>query len=73
MNGLTPDEHRAMELTAELTDLFCTRIVQDGPTRTQDVREFISDIHAIQHTIMGQAAARVHPELYRLLGGVIEP
>lgn len=69
--GLTESEHKAMRLTAELWDLFVQEIVADGPTRTQDTDEFAVQIHAIQHTIMGQAAGRSHPELYRLLGDAL--
>lgn len=67
--GLTPAEHHAMDLTAELWNHLVQNVVADGPTRNMDCAELAAKIHAIQHTIMGQAAARAHSKLYRLLGG----
>lgn len=65
---LTPDEHRALDLTAELARLLLGSIVIDGPARDQDLGEAITHVHSIRHTIMAQAAARAYPEQYRLLG-----
>lgn len=67
-NLLSGDEHRALELTAELARLL-SRIVADGPTAPGDLRELTSNVHAIQQAVMSQAAARAYPEKYRLLGG----
>ena len=68
---LTEAEHRAMELTAELMNLIAGEIIGDGPSRNQDIDEAALRIHSIQHMIMSQAAARAHPDLYRLLGGTV--
>lgn len=68
MTGLTDAEREAMDLTAELTGLVCQRVIGHGPTRATDVAEFVDKIHQIQHVILSQAAARAHPEWYRLLG-----
>lgn len=70
--SLTPDEQSAIQLTADLTDLVAQNIIGFGPTRDADLAEFVFYIHGIQHTIMSQAAAREHPELYRQLGAVID-
>lgn len=70
MTGLTPAELRFLELTAELADLT-SEIVGHGRTRQQDMNELGVQIHALQHTVMAQSAARAHPELFRLLGGVV--
>jgi hypothetical protein len=67
---LTPDELAAMDLTAELANLF-GRIIGDGPTRDGDWSEVAVHIHTLQHLIMAQAAARAYPDRFRLLGGVV--
>lgn len=65
---LTEDEKEALALTAHLAEV-CHRIVGVGPIATQDWNELAMRIHAVQHTIMAQAAARVYPDEFRLLGG----
>lgn len=65
---LTPDEHHAMDLTAQLADTLA-RIVGDGPSRAHDLNELAGHVHLIQHAILAQAAARAYPDRYRLLGG----
>lgn len=69
---LSDDEHRAVELAGELWNLL-SRVVDDGPTRDADLRELIAHVHAIQHTVMAQAAARAYPDTYRPLGGTLRP
>ena len=71
--SLTDAEHRAMDLTADLMNLLAAEVIGDGPTRAQDLNEAGLRIHAIQHMIMSQAAARAHPDRYRLLGGIARP
>jgi len=66
--ALTEDEHEAMRLTAKLTNLMCRAVIGRGDSRYRDIEEFVAHIHAIQHTIMAQAAARAYPDQYRLLG-----
>lgn len=65
---LTPSEHDAMDLTAELVRLLA-QLVGNGPSRQGDMRELIAAVHSIQHAILSQAAARAYPDRYRLLGG----
>lgn len=72
MTGLTDAERQAMDCTAELTGIVCQRVIGHGPTRDSDIREFIDKIHQIQHVILSQAAARAHPDWYRLLGETLE-
>jgi len=67
---LTDDERKAIQMTAELWNQLC-RIVGDGRTRDADLTELCTHIHAIQHAVMSQAAARAYPEKFRLLGGTI--
>jgi len=70
MQLLTPDEKDCIKLAGELWNLLC-KVVQPGPTAEGDTTELIHHIHAIQHTVMAQAAARAFPDRYRLLGSVI--
>jgi len=65
---LTEAEHRAMDLTVELVNLIAGEIVGHGRTRESDLNELVRDIHAVQRTILKQAAARAYPDRYRLLG-----
>lgn len=64
---LTEDEHRAMELSGELATLI-HRIIGDGPAANTDWNEAAGHIHVLQKNILGQAAARLYPDRYRLLG-----
>lgn len=68
---LTDDEHTAMRLSADLANVV-RRIIGSGSPAEHDWNEAAQRIHAIQHTIMAQAAARAYPALYRPLGGVIK-
>jgi len=65
---LTADEQKAITLTADLWNQLC-RVVGGGRTRDADLVELCTHIHAIQHAVMSQAAARAYPGEYRLLGG----
>ena len=71
--GLTAAEHQAMRLTVALVEVVVQSVIGRGPSRNADVAEFVHHVHAIQHTVMAQAAARAHPDLYRLLGEVVQP
>lgn len=44
------------------------QIIGNGPTRGADLVEAGIHIHALQATVMSQAAARAHPDRLRLLG-----
>lgn len=67
---LTPEEHRVMDVTADLANAL-RAVIGDGPTATNDWNEVATPIRAIQHTVLAQAAARAYPERYRLLGRVL--
>lgn len=43
-------------------------IVGTDATREGDLNEAIHHVHALQHTVMAQAAARAYPDTYRRLG-----
>lgn len=64
---LTSAEQEVLEITGDLTNKICD-IIGNGPQSSYDKNEIISHIHAIQRTIMAQAAARAYPNKYRLLG-----
>lgn len=68
---LTDAEHRCMRLTAELWNLLCGDVVGLDVSRFGDLRELCDHIHAIQHAVLSQAAARAYPDLYRPLGGTL--
>jgi hypothetical protein len=67
VNGLDIAEQVALELSGTLAAAVAD-IIGRGPTRAADLAEATLHIHAIQHMIMSQSAARAHPDLYRLLG-----
>lgn len=64
---LSATEQKALGLTGDLARLL-DLIVAAGETRPADLTELHAHIHAIQHAIMSQAAARAYPLLYRPLG-----
>ena len=69
---LSPLEHDAVSMAGDLWGLLCT-ITLDGPSREADLHELVIHIHAIQHAVMANAAARAYPDLYRPLGGDSPP
>lgn len=68
---LTDTELRAIDYTAALWHEL-GEIVGPGPSRAGDLRELVVHIHAIQHAVMSQAAARAYPDRFRLLGGTLD-
>lgn len=70
---LSEAELRAMDLTVELVHLMCQEVIGRGPTRDNDVREFVNHVHSIQQAILAQAAGRAYPDRFRLLGQTIIP
>lgn len=67
---LTDAEHELVAALGEVWNSFC-RVVGNGPTRDHDLAEIVAHVHALQHKVMGQAAARAYPGRYRVLGGVV--
>jgi chaperonin GroEL (HSP60 family) len=68
---LTDAEHAAMATTVTLANQLA-EIIGDGTTSNGDIAEVVHHLHAIQRTILAQAAARAYPDRYRLLGRVID-
>ena len=69
---LTPAEMRALDITVDLLHLICKEVIGRGPTRDNDVREFVRHVRIIQQAILSQAAGRAYPQRFRTLGEVIE-
>lgn len=67
---MTDDEHAAVQQVACAWAAIC-KIVGDEPTRSADLSEVVFHVHALQHFVMAQAAARCYPALYRLAGGTV--
>lgn len=67
---MTDEEHEFMRLSGQMASLART-IIGDGPQADHDWAEFTVRIHAVQHMIMRQCAARAFPDLYRQLGETI--
>lgn len=65
---LTAAEHRAVEEAGKLYTFIARHICGEGPTRSHDLAELAQHVHAIQHLVMAQAAARAYPDTYRLMG-----
>lgn len=67
---LTNEERKAVELIGQVACLL-SDIIGTGPTSQQDADEIIIHIHAIQRSILAQAAGRAYPDDYRLLGETV--
>ena len=70
--SLTAREHEAIATIGKVWGLI-TRLVGDGSSRSNDLDEVVHHIHALQHFVMAQSAARAYPGLYRLAGETLEP
>ncbi len=68
MKLLTYDERDALQVLANFSGIMRC-IIGDGPCASGDWNEAAAHIHALQASIMSQAAARAFPSEYRLLGG----
>ncbi len=65
---MTLDEHHVMILLGDIGNKL-REIIGDGPQSEFDWQEAVHHIHGLQHMVMSQAAARLYPVRYRLLGG----
>lgn len=72
MTSLTQAEHEVLELLSQASNKFCAEVVGSDWTRSFDINEWVTHVHALQHTVMAQAAARAYPLLYRLQGEVLD-
>lgn len=69
---LTPLERKVIQHLGLIWNDLC-HIVGPGATREYDLDEAVVHIHALQHMVMAQAAARAYPAEFRLLGKLIDP
>lgn len=69
---LTETEIRAVNMAGELASYIEAEVIGHGPTRGQDVAELEALIHGVQRMVLAQAAARLMPEDFRLLGETLE-
>ena len=69
---LTGDEREAVRLAGHLYAHIRDKVCGDGPTRDDDLTEVRTAIHHVQHLVMSQAAARLYPGEFRLMGEIIE-
>jgi len=67
MDLLTIEEQSLVRALGDIWGDFC-QVVDRGPTRDADLQEIVHHIHALQHKVLAQAAARAYPNNYRLLG-----
>jgi len=66
--GLNDFEQAMAGKIAELAGDFVYLVGAEGETAAADFAEILPHLHALQQTVMAQAAARAHPTQYRLLG-----
>lgn len=67
---LTKEEKEIIEDLAKLWTKI-TQTIGNDITREGDTKEAIILIHALQNMILAQAACRVYPTEYRLLGEIL--
>ena len=68
---LTDAERKAVRMAGELYTFIAGEVIADGPVRDDDAAEIRTAVHVIQHAVMAQAAARLFPGEFRLLGRAI--
>jgi DnaJ-class molecular chaperone len=64
---LTDLERLTIDALGNVWNALCSIVGNDG-SRLGDLGEAVVHIHALQHMIMAQAAARAYPNEYRQLG-----
>ena len=65
---LTHNEEQLLNLISECYNIFCMVVGTDEEVRSADLQEVAAHIHALQDKVLAQAAARLYPEKYRLMG-----
>jgi hypothetical protein len=67
---LTDDERNAVRMAGRLYAHIRDSVCGHGPTRADDLAELRASIHHVQRLVMAQAAARLYPGEFRLMGEV---
>jgi hypothetical protein len=70
--ALTSVERQVIRDAGRLYTRITSEVIGDGPTRDADAAELASAIHTIQRMVLAQAAARLFPDEFRLLGEAIK-
>jgi hypothetical protein len=65
---LTELEHEVIDDLAKVYNKF-NMLMDHGDSRRDDLVEVAMLIHGLQDKVLAQAAARLYPAKYRLLGG----
>jgi hypothetical protein len=68
---LTDAERQAVRMAGELYTFIARYVCGSGPTRDADLAEIAASVHDVQYRVTGQAAARLYPREFRLMGEVI--
>lgn len=69
---LTEAEIKAVHMAGSLAAFIEAEVIGHGPTRGQDVAELEALIHGVQRMVLAQAAARLRPGDFRLLGETLK-
>jgi hypothetical protein len=69
-DALTPLERKILRDLGQMWGEVC-EVVGNGRSRIADLNEMVVHIHALQHFVMAQAAARAYPTELRLAGEVL--
>jgi hypothetical protein len=69
---LTDAEREAVRMAGLLYTHIQDNVCGPGPTRDDDLAELRASIHHVQHWVMAQAAARLHPGEFRLMGELVD-
>ena len=69
--GLTDLELDVVRRLGEIAGDLSLIVGSNRRTRDHDINEMIVHVHALQHAVMAQAAARAHPREFRLLGEMV--
>lgn len=67
---ITEQEREIISLLARIYNLF-GEVTAAGPSRDGDMNEVALHVHALQRMAMSQAAARLFPSEFRVLGGTL--
>jgi hypothetical protein len=68
---LTDSEREAVRMAGRLYTHIRDNVCGDGPTRDDDLAELRASIHHVQNWVKAQAAARMYPGEFRLMGEVV--
>lgn len=65
---LTDAERKVIQMAGEIMTIFAKEIIGPGKSREQYIKEIAKDVHAIQNAALAQAAGRLYPDEFRVMG-----